>query len=362
MLGSGQLMSRMLRFIVPLLTVALLAGCGGGEEDKASGERASAETDVNSLLRSTFSNMDKMKSATVGLKVRIEPRGRGAGSGPVAASLKGPFVSQGANKLPKFAFTVDAQAGGRSFDAGATWNGAKGYVALQGTSYAVSDLVMKQFVAGYEQSLKSRRNAKGGLVLGSLGIDPTKWLKDARNEGTARVGDAETVKVAGAADVKQVIADLDKITQRASSLSVPGAGGRVPQKLTAEQKQKVEAAIKSLDVEVYTGAEDRILRRLLVTADLKDAESKVDAGILLDLTFTKVGQDQQVEAPANPRPFSELLQALDAAGFADLGLSGGGGEQPAPSANSNNVDKYAECIRGAKTDREARKCASLLSG
>ena len=38
-------------------------------------QRASASSDVNSLLASTFSNLDKMKSATVDLKVQIEPRG-----------------------------------------------------------------------------------------------------------------------------------------------------------------------------------------------------------------------------------------------------------------------------------------------
>ena len=80
-------------------------------------------------------------------------------------------------------------------------------------------------------------------------------------------------------------------------------------------------AIKSVDVAVYTGADDQILRRLTVSA-AQDTASKVDAALLLDITFTKVG-GQQIETPANARPFTELLQALDAAGLADLGLGGG---------------------------------------
>ena len=151
-----------------------------------------------------------------------------------------------------------------------------------GTPYVVSDLVTRQFVAGYEQSLKTRQNAKGGLVLGSLGIDFTKWLPNATNEGETQVGDAKTIKISGKADVKQVIADLEKITEKASALNVPGAGGRIPQKLTPEQKAAAEAAIKSLTVDVYTGADDSILRRLVVNADLQDAASKIDAGVLLD--------------------------------------------------------------------------------
>ena len=111
-----------------------------------------------------------MKSADVDLKLAIQPRGASAAQGPVSARLHGPFASQGAGKLPKFAFTAELQSGGQSFSAGATWNGTKGYVSLMGTPYEVSSLVMKQFVATYEQSLKSRKaGASGGLVLGSLG-------------------------------------------------------------------------------------------------------------------------------------------------------------------------------------------------
>jgi hypothetical protein len=308
-----------------------------------------------------------MESATVDMKLNIEPRG--SGDGPVTAHLSGPFATQGANKLPKFAFTAELTSGGQTFNAGATYDGSKAYVALLGTPYVVSDLVTRQFVAGYEQSLKTRQNAKGGLVLGSLGIDFTKWLPDAKNEGETQVGDAKTIKISGQADVKQVVADLEKITEKASALNVPGASGRLPQKLTPEQKAAAENAVKNLTVEVYTGVEDSILRRLVVTADLQDAASKIDAGVSLDVTFTKVGQEQTITAPSTPKPFTELLKAVDAAGLADLGLGGpapGGASDstvPNSSTTPNNVDKYATCIEQANGDKaKARKCADLLTG
>jgi hypothetical protein len=353
-------MTSRLRIFLPLFAVlALVAGCGGDEAP----ERASARSDVDGLLRSTFTNLGKMTSATVDLKLGIQPRGAAAAQGPVAARLQGPFASQGAGKLPKFAFNATLESGGRTVDAGATWTGEKGFIALQGTQYEVSALVIRQFVAGYEEALKTRKGSSGGLVLGGLGIDFTQWLSNPRNEGTARVGDADTIKISGKADVQRVIADLDKITERARSLNVPGASGRVPQKLTPQQRKEAADAIKALDVTVYTGAEDKILRRLVVSADLQDAASSVNAKILLDVTFTKVGQEQAITAPENAKPFNELLKAVDAAGFADLGGLGGGGTVP-PQTNvtPNNVDKYADCIEQADGDKaKARKCAALLT-
>jgi hypothetical protein len=370
MLGSAVPMTRSLRCIVPLVAAFVLASCGGESSNEGDpAQRASASSDSDALLRTTFANVSKMTSATVDLKLQIEPRGAKAADGPVSARLSGPFAGQGADKLPKFAFTAELTSGGQTFNAGATYDGKKAYVGLLGTPYAVTDLVTRQFVAGYEQSLKSRQNAKGGLVLGSLGIDFTKWLPNATNQGETRVGDAKTIRISGKADVKQVIADLEKITEKASALNVPGANGRIPTKLTPEQKAAAEKAIKSLTVDVYTGAEDSILRRLVVKADLQDAASKIDAGVLLDLTFTKVGQEQTITAPSNPKPFTELLKAVDAAGLADLGLGGpapgGGSDSTVPNSSDtpNNVDKYAECIEDAKGDAaKARKCADLLSG
>jgi hypothetical protein len=367
MLGSAVPMTRSLRCIVPLVAAFLLASCGGESSKEGDpAQRASASSDVDSLLRTTFANVSKMKSATVDFKLRIQSRTSDA---PVTAHLSGPFAGQGDKKLPKFAFTAELTSGGQTFNAGATYDGSKAYVGLMGTPYVVSDLVTRQFVAGYEQSLKSRQKAQGGLVLGSLGIDFTKWLPNATNQGESQVGDAKTIKIAGQADVKQVIADLEKISEKAAALNVPGASGRLPQKLTPEQKAAAEAAIKRLSVEVYTGAEDSILRRLVVSADLKDAASKIDAAVLLDVTFTKVGQAQTITAPSNPKPFTELLKAVDAAGLADLGLGGpapGGGTDstvPDSSDTPNNVDKYATCIEQAKGDAaKARKCADLLSG
>ena len=103
-----------------------------------------------------------MKSATVDAKVRVESRGANARAGTVAARLTGAFASQGAKKLPKFAFKAEMTSAGRTVAGGATFTGEKAYVAMQGTAYEISDLLVRQFVAGYEQALKSQRSSRAG--------------------------------------------------------------------------------------------------------------------------------------------------------------------------------------------------------
>src|SRR3954465_15547231 len=99
MLGSAVPMTRSLRCIVPLVAALLLASCGGDDKPQgAPAQRASASSDVGPLLRSTFANVSKMHSATVDMRLRIEPRGAKAGDAPVSARLSGPFASQGAEK------------------------------------------------------------------------------------------------------------------------------------------------------------------------------------------------------------------------------------------------------------------------
>ncbi len=330
------------------LSFALIAGCGGAET-----EPASSSTDVNTLLRDTFRNFDQVKSANLSAKLAVDGNGQA-----VSASLSGPFQSQGKGKLPKVQLAAKLDGGGQSFNAGVTWLGDKGYVSLQGTSYEVSGLVAKQFKAGYEEAAKQQRqgNANGAL----LGVDFSKWLKNARNEGEADVGGTKTIKLTGEADVAQVIDDVQRIAAKARTLNLPGTT-QVPDKLTPQQRQEIVNAVKRFAIEVYTGKDDRILRKLVVNADLQDPASKQTSHLVFEVTLTDVGSDQQFSAPKNAKPFSELLKAADGL-KSSLGLGGassGGGTAKAPSSDA--IEKYAKCVSDAKGDAaKAQKCADLI--
>ena len=168
-----------------------------------------------------------------------------------------------------------------------------------GTPYEVSGLVTKQFVAA--TSSRSRAASRPAAACWrQLGIDFTSGCRTPRNEGAARSATRTTIKITGAADVKQVIADLEKITAGGVAQRA-GRGRQGPAE--ADDRSRSGAprdAIKALTVTVYTGADDKILRRLAVNADLKDTASKIDAALLLDVTFTKVGAGADVRRAAEP--------------------------------------------------------------
>jgi hypothetical protein len=353
---SCKLMPNRLLLLVLSFALVLATGCGGAVEANP----ASSSTDVDQLLRDTFRNVDKLTSASVDAKLAIDGQGQS-----VSARLSGPYQSQGKGKLPKFQLAATLQNGAQSFSAGATWTGDKGFVNVQGTDYALSGLVARQVEAGYEQAAKQQKQAQGGAVLGALGIDFTKWLRNARNEGDAQVGDTQTIKLSGDADVARVIDDVQQLADRARTLKLPGTG-QVPQKLTAQQRQEIVAAVKKLSIEVYTGKADRILRRVVVAADLQDPSSKSVSHVALDVTLSNVGADQQFTEPKGAKPFSALLKVTDqlkglGAALGSSGSSPSSGTAAAPSAAT--LDKYTKCIEKSQGDStKAQKCADLLGG
>jgi hypothetical protein len=169
------------------------------------------------------------------------------------------------------------------------------------------------------------------------------------------------VEITGQADIPRMVDDLQRISQRAKSLGVPGTSGAQTQ-LTPAQRAELVRAIRSVAIQVYTGAQDRILRRLVLHAVLHDASAKSDSDLDLDLQFTKVGEDQQITAPAHAKSFAELLRVTGALSSGGLGgLLDGGGTGTARSGS--NVDKYAQCVSRSNGDTaKAKKCAALLTG
>jgi hypothetical protein len=337
-----------------LLALALaLVACGGSDEKTAS------SNDVNELLTQTFTGSKKVDSGNLSLGLTLETTG-GELEEPVSVQLTGPFQSQGDGELPKFALDAAFDGAGQSLKAGATSTGERGFLSFQGTDYVLDPPVFKQFSAGFEEAQKQRGDENQSFA--SLGMDPRKWLTDPEIVGDANVGDADTTKITGGVDVAKLLDDVNTALAKAAALGL-GAAGQVPEKLTQEQRRKVIAAVKNPRVEIYTGKDDQVLRRMVVDLGVDDQRSGTRATVALDVSITDLNEDQDIAEPADAKPFSELLGQLGGLGLG--GAAGGGSSDPAPSGggSSEELERYSQCITDAGEDVEkARKCSDLLTG
>jgi hypothetical protein len=350
----------LLTLIVALLATALVAGCGGDSK----GEEADSSTDVDQLLTDTFSGSKDIKSGKFDLALNIKA---GGPTGTLAIKIAGPFESQGKGKVPKLDINASFEGGGQNLEAGVTSTGDSGFVSFNGTDYEVAGPIWKQFTASYEQA-----GSKGsGQSLATLGIDPRKWLTNAENAGEAKVGDTDTIKITGDVDVPKLLDDVNAALSKLRTLGGSSAAN-LPEQLTAEQKQQAVDAIKDLSVEIYTGAEDKILRRMVVAMKIEtpagSSTGKQSADVKLDLQLLDLNEDQEINAPENPKPFADLASQLNSLGLSlgGLGAGAGGGTSGSAgsgsSATAENVQKYSECVQDAGGDTaKIQKCSDLLA-
>ncbi len=358
-------MTRPLRLLLLSLLAVLalgvgVAACGGGDD------AASEDTDVDTLLSDTFKGNKKVESGKLDLSLRLDAKNTEGLSGPVTVKITGPFQTEGKQKLPKFDIDFAFEGAGQSIKAGLTSTGTKGFVSFQGSEYAVTDQVFKQFKAGYEQA--QQKGNKNNQSLSSLGLDPRQWLTNAKNEGDAKVGDDDVIKITGGIDVNKLLDDVNQALSKARDLGVQGTQN-LPTQLTAAQRKQVTDAVKHPTVEIYTGKEDKILRRMVVAlgivAPKNSSSPNGSAEVKLDFAISDLNEDQEISEPSGAKPFDQLLSKLGGLGLGGLGgASGGSGSSGSSgsSAPNANLEKYSQCVSDAGSDTaKAQKCADLLT-
>jgi hypothetical protein len=345
----------LLLLLVAALSLGLLVGCGGG--DDSNGKEASADTDVNELLKDTFSGDQTIKSGKLDLNANVN-----AGGQAFTLKLSGPFQSSGDGTLPQADLDATAGFAGQTLELGLTGTEDQAFVRYGKTEYEIPAAVFQQIQAQYEQQAKQGGDENQSLA--SLGIDPTKWLTNAKNAGEAKVGDTDTIKITGDVDVPKLLDDVNAAIAKLRSAGGGSAGG-LPDQLSEQDKQEAADAIKDVSVEIYTGADDRLMRRMVLGLKL---EVPTDAGtqpldVKLDMQFLDVNEDQEIEAPDDARPFSELAAKLQELGIGLNGLSGiTGGGSSGGGATQQSLDDYAKCIQDAQGDSaKERECSDALA-
>lgn len=130
-------------------------------------------------------------------------------------------------------------------------------------------------------------------------------MRDPRSSDGDDIGGDSTDKIESELDVVAAVNDLLTLAGRV------GAGG---QPLGGEEGQQLRNSVKNARLEVHTGTEDRLLRRLRITADLdpelpealEELARAAGATVEFELQVANPNDPVEVEAPADARPFAEL--------------------------------------------------------
>ena len=330
-----------------LLTLGL-AGCGGDDE------AADSSTDVDKLLEETFAAARRSSRAASASR---STSSSDAGDQPLKVSISGPFQSQGEGRLPQLDLDASLEGAGQSLSGGVITTADAGFVSFGDDTYEVAGPVYEQFKAGYEQAAKES-SGEQDQSLATLGVDPRRWLTNAQNEGESKVGDTETIKITGDVDVPKLLDDVNGALEKIRSLGVQGSD-QIPDKLTDAEKQQTAEAIDELSVEIYTGAEDRILRRIVVTLGIRLPEGRPRPAARRRPTSgstsscTTSTRTRTIEAPDNAKPFEELLKQFEGLGLGQLGALGGGARRRRRAAERRRVLRLRAGEPAATTRRSA---------
>jgi hypothetical protein len=347
-----------IRTAVVVLAIALpipaaVAGCGGGS--------SSSSEDPQQVLDQTFNNPTKITSGKLDLSLGGSAEGQQSGN--FSATISGPFQTDPNDNtaFPQLDLTanISGSAGGPSisFDGSLITTKDNAFVEYQNQAYEVGTAAFKQFTNAYAQAAKQNQ-AKGSSSNGfsQFGIDPKTWLTNVSNEGTTDVDGTDTIHIHGDADVGKIVTDLQKVSKQTSGTT---------QQISPDQLKQLTDAVQTASIDVYSGTDDHLLRKLAVSlaiAPPSSAGASVSKiNVNFSITLSDVNQPQTITAPSNAKPISELLGQLGIPGLPGLGGTGGlsipGGGSTGSGGSSSS---YQNCVAQAKSQADIQKCLQQL--
>ena len=351
-----------------MLAVALFA-CGGGGD---GGEN------VSQVLDQTFRSGQKVDSGKLTLDASAKLEGVAQLSGgPVSVKMNGPFDGldekiADTGKIPRADLKLSASAAGQTLQAGFTSTGDKLYLNFRGKDYVLPESQFRRLKRQLAQA-QAEDQKDNSPDLEALGIRPRNWLKDASNEGTEEIDGVETVHVKGGVDVNKMLDDFDRLLKRANELNLSQQQLRqLPGGIPKSTKQQIVDAVDKAELDLYTGKDDKVLRKLTakikfnVPENLRQQAGGLRSGeVDFALQVTEVNKPQTIEAPKSAKPLSQLQRELGTSGFGSLGGQSGSGTQTTPGGGSSRPSKrqsrrYLKCVQKAKVTAELNQCAQLL--
>jgi hypothetical protein len=271
-----------MRWVALLLVCAALSGCGGGG-------------DANQVLARTADSLGKIRSGLLTLRLVVSPR-QGT-KGRIGFELRGPFgLRPGSLPLARIAYTQIA--GAREATVTFLSTGARAYAVVKGKAYELPPSATEEV-----------RRASAGLggsggALGSFHVE--SWFDHPKVSGGGEVGGADT---------DHVSADLDVVAAANGLLDLLRGLGRESTQIRGRESDRLRDAVESSSIDVWSGKDDHLLRRLLLHAQLGFDVPKslrralgdvVGARVEFELAVANPNRPVHVTPPQNPLPASAL--------------------------------------------------------
>lgn len=270
-------MARPAALLVAIALVAAACDADGG-------------SDANDALVETTENLATIESGDLSLTLLAESEGDAAGR--VGFRLDGSFALADEGELPiaDMEYTQiagDEEGGGRFLS-----TGERAYVEIDETVYELPE--------EQQEALRSDGAQTGEAGLGQLEIDG--WVRDAEIAGGGTVDGVETDRITAGLDVVTAVNDLVELAGRLGTFDI----GR----LEGASAQQLERAVEQARIEVVTGKDDRLLRRLRIDVEFgapedlpPEFQNVLGAGVGLELALADVNEPVRVETPENAQPF-----------------------------------------------------------
>ena len=262
-----------------LLAVLALAACGGGGE---------SATDV---LGETADNLGEIRSGDLTLELLFSTN-QGQQQG---FTLKGPFSLEG-ERLPVAELAYTQVAGDQQAQLTFLSTGEEAFVEVNDVAYELPGDVEREI-----------EQATAELETDGLDeqIELGDWIENPKRSEGGNVGGAETDKIVADLNVVNVVNGLMEIAAAFN-------GSKARPEIEGQSAEQVQNSVENARIEVYTGKNDRLLRRLLLSiAFSPDAPADVKRVLGVDVRFefgvADPNKDVEVSAPAKPRPYSELV-------------------------------------------------------
>ena len=185
----------------------------------------------------------------------------------------------------------------------------------------------------------------------------------------------------------------------------------MPERIPERQKQQIEDSVRSAQFDLWTGKDDKVMRRLEIEfsfdlpEDLRAQAQGVEGGtVKINVEIADLNEPQDIKVPEDARPLSELQSQLGvsalglgeglgggSSGGGSSGGSSGGGSSGSGSSGSGSSggssgggssggssggtdlgtggdpqidqgrsEKYLQCLSDAKRPADIEKCSQIL--